>query len=86
MVYDYTGAIDKLKANSSKNVLPFQRQKIDYAQLHRVIDLKAIKAPRDVLRGRSVRRMLNKEDDLLVLDRIIRPALERQKREEIKQQ
>lgn len=42
--YNYEVALDKFSMSSqSKNVLPFKREKIDYAKLHRVIDLKSLK-------------------------------------------
>ena len=76
-MYDYDQALDKFMiSNQSKNALPFRRKKIDYSSLKRIIDVKetGVKAN---LKGKKLRRHLNKEDDAMIYNLVIQPSIEK---------
>lgn len=51
--------MDKVKYDESiKKTLPFQREKINYDKLHKRIDLSKIKRPREVIKGKALRRKI----------------------------
>lgn len=85
-MYDYDQALDKVMTSyKSKNALPFRRKIIDYSSLNRIIDVKdsGVKAN---LKGKKLRRHLNKEDDVMIYNLVIQPSIEKQKADKLEKQ
>jgi len=59
-------------------VLPFQREKVDYLRHQRVLErVKGIKRE-GTMTQKKLRRQINREDDSMILNMLVRPALEKQ--------
>jgi hypothetical protein len=78
LYYDYVKAIDKVTPGSQyKKALPFKREKIDYVKLKRIIDLRAVKAPKEKLQGEKLRNHINKEDDWLIVELLMKTLMKK---------
>ncbi|TNV73484.1 hypothetical protein FGO68_gene13279 [Halteria grandinella] len=78
LAYDYQSAIEKVTPGSQyKKVLPFKREPIDYAKKNRVIDLKGMQAPKQILHGAKLRKQLNKEDDWLIVEMLMKTFMKK---------
>lgn len=79
LVYDYESAIPHVTTNPASKVLPFKREKIDYKDLKQrkelVTNFKQLKTPDDVLKGKKLRRQINREDDNMILEIMLKAKL-----------
>jgi hypothetical protein len=73
VMYNYDVSLKSQVYSSNLKALPFKREKIDYAKVfrNRDINTKSLKWPKDgsiiKLKGRDLRRQLNREDSGIIL-------------------
>ncbi len=72
MLYDPREATEKFSFDQTmKRTLPFKRAKINYATFHRKIESKNLKKPVEIMKGKDLRRYINKEDGGMILGKIL---------------
>lgn len=64
-----------------KHSMPFKRADINYMTFNRQIDSKNLKKPMETMKGKDLRRAINKEDGGMILTKILSSMYQKQIKE-----